>query len=70
VFYISITIGAAFGFIASLMAFAITWNELEKHQFEHKRLWYESLQAAGFTFLFFLLLSMLIGCFIARYGVK
>ncbi len=69
-FFISIFLGSAFGLFASIMAFVITWNELEKHQFERKRLVNESLQAAGFTFIFFLVLSMLAGYFITRYALK
>jgi H+/Cl- antiporter ClcA len=70
VFSISIFLGFVFGLIAALIAFVVTWNELEKHQFERKRLWRESFQAAFFTFLFFLILSLLLGFLITKYAFK
>jgi hypothetical protein len=69
-FYISIIIGSVFGFIASLMAFVVTWNELEKHQFDRKRLIRESFQAASVTFIFFLILSLVSGFLVTKYALK
>ena len=60
-FYISIVIGLGCGIIASLMAFVITWNEYQRHQFERKHLLRISLQAAGTTFVVFLFSAILIG---------
>lgn len=68
--YISIIIGTVFGFIASLMAFVITWQEWERHQIERKRLWRESGQAAIVTFFFFLALSVLFGFIVTKYVLK
>ena len=55
---ISIVIGIIFGFIAALMAFVINWHEYEKHKFTRERLFKEAFQAAIFTFIVFLLLSI------------
>jgi H+/Cl- antiporter ClcA len=66
----SIVIGIVFGFIAALMAFVITWHEYEKHKFTGKRLFKEAFQAAIFTFIVFLLLSLLIGFFLTRLVIK
>jgi len=66
----SIVIGIVFGFIAALMAFVITWHEYENHKFTGKRLFKEAFQAAIFTFIVFLLLSLLIGFFLTRLVIK
>ena len=58
---VMLILGITFGFIASVMAFLITYNEYQKHQFAKKRLWKESLSAAFFTFTFFLILSIILG---------
>jgi hypothetical protein len=62
----SIVIGIVFGFFAALMAFVITWHEYEKHKFTGRRLFMQAFQAAIFTFAVFLLLSLLVGFFLAR----
>jgi H+/Cl- antiporter ClcA len=67
---ISIVIGIVFGFIAALMAFVITWHEYEKHKFTGKRLIKEALQTAIFTFIVFLLLSLLVGFLLVRFVIK
>jgi len=66
----SIVIGIVFGFIAALMAFVITWHEYEKHKFTGKRLFRQAFQAAIFTFIVFLLLSLLVGFFLAHFVIK
>jgi len=66
----SIVIGIAFGFIAALMAFVITWHEYEKHKLTGKRLFKEAFQAAIFTFGIFLLLSLLIGFLLVRFVIN
>ena len=66
----SIIIGIVFGFLAALMAFVITWHEYEKHKFEGKRLFRQAFQAAIFTFIVFLLLSLLVGFFLARFVIN
>ena len=68
--FIFILFGGIFGFIGSMMAFVVTWNELEKHQFDRKRLIRESFQTAFITFLFFLLLSIISGYFVLHYALK
>ncbi|PIP19538.1 MAG: hypothetical protein COT38_06010 [Candidatus Omnitrophica bacterium CG08_land_8_20_14_0_20_41_16] len=66
----SIVIGIVFGFLAALTAFAITWHEYEKHKFTGKRLFMEAFQTAIFTFVVFLLLSLLAGFLLARFVIK
>jgi hypothetical protein len=60
-FYISLVIGIGCGFIASLMAFVITWNEYQRHQLRVPRLIRLSLQAAVTAFIFFLAVALLFG---------
>jgi nucleoside recognition membrane protein YjiH len=66
----SIVIGIIFGFLAALMAFVITWYEYEKHKFTGRRLFKGAFQAAVFTFVVFLLLSILIGFLLVRFVIK
>jgi len=66
----SIVIGIVFGFLAALMAFVITWHEYEKHKFTGRRLFKEAFQAAAFTFVVFLLLSILVGFLLVRFVIK
>ena len=67
---LSIVVGIVFGFIAALMAFVITWHEYEKHKLTGKRLFKEAFQSAIFTFIVFLLLSLLVGFLLARFIIK
>jgi len=66
----SIVIGIIFGFLAALMAFVITWHEYERHKFTGMRLFRESFQSAIFTFVVFLLLSLLVGFLLVRFVIK
>jgi len=66
----SIVMGIVFGLLAALMAFVITWHEYEKHKFAGKRLFKEAFQSAIFTFVVFLLLSLLIGFFLTRFIIQ
>ena len=66
----SIVIGVIFGFLAALAAFVITYNEYEKHKFTGKRLFMQAFQTAIFTFLIFLVLSVLIGFFLAHFVIS
>ncbi len=58
---IMLVLGTIFGIIASAMAYLITYEEYRKHQFPKQRLIKTSLQSALFTFLFFLILSLILG---------
>jgi uncharacterized protein YybS (DUF2232 family) len=62
-------IGVIFGFLAALMAFLITWDEYRKHKFEGKRLFMEAFRAGLFTFIVFLLLSLLIGFILKNFVI-
>ena len=66
----SIVIGIVFGFLAALGAFVITYNEYEKHKFAGKRLFMQAFQTAIFTFVIFLLLSLLAGFLLVRFVIK
>ena len=61
VYSIMLAFGIIFGLIASVMAFLITYNEYQRHQFTKKRLWKVSLESSIFTFIFFLILSIVLG---------
>ncbi len=56
-----VLMGVIFGFLAGLMAFLITWKEWERHRFKGKKILKESLSVGVFTFLFFLILSSVLG---------
>jgi uncharacterized membrane protein len=57
-FSLAIVISVTFSFLASLMAYMITYIEYEKHKFPKKRLRKESLNAAIFTFSVWLIISL------------
>ncbi len=60
---ISIIFGVVFGFLGSLIAYLITYKEWVHHyptKKEPKRI---ALQTAIFAFIFFLLVSILLGLF-------
>ncbi len=58
---LSLVIGVFFGSIAAIMAFLIIYNEYQKHRLERGRLWKEALSGALVTFIFFLVLAILVG---------
>jgi len=66
----SIVIGIIFGFLAALAAFVITYNEYEKHKFTGKRLFMQAFQTAFFTFVVFLVLSLLIGFLLEHFFIS
>ena len=66
----SVVIGTVFAFLAAASAFVITWHEYEKHKFTRERLFKEAFQSAIFTFVVFLLLSLVFGFLLARFFIK
>lgn len=54
-------IGIVFGFLAGLIAFAITYNEWKEHKYAGSRLWKESLIVGIFAFGLFLALALFLG---------
>ena len=66
----SIVIGIVFSSLAAVSAFVITWREYERHKFTGKRLFKETFQSAIFTFIVFLLLSVLVGFLLGRLLTK
>jgi hypothetical protein len=63
-FFIAIVISVTFSFLASLMVYLITYIEYEKHKFLPKRLRKESLDAAIFAFVAWLIISLVAFYFI------
>ena len=61
---VSISIGAIFSLLASIMAFLISYNEYQHHYPSSKLPLRMSLSTAVFTFIFFLLLSIVGGVFL------
>ncbi len=59
-------IGMAIGLFAGLMAFLITYEEYSRHYEERKKPVRLALEAAAFTFLVFLVLSVIIGYVLTR----
>lgn len=66
-FYISLVIGFGCGIIGALMAFVITRNEFQKHQFHGRQLLKVSLQAAVTTFAIFLGSAIVLGYLLIRF---
>jgi hypothetical protein len=60
IYKILILIGGTFGFLGACIAFLITWNESKKHGIGGRRLFREAFKVAAFTFLFFILLSIVV----------
>jgi H+/Cl- antiporter ClcA len=59
-------IGVVFGFLASLMAYLITYNEWVHHYPTKKEPRKIALEAAIFTFIFFFLISLIAGYFFIK----
>jgi hypothetical protein len=53
--------GLAFGSVAGLSAFLITYREYEQHKMERPKLMRHSLSSALFAFLYFLISALIIG---------
>lgn len=64
VFHLFILIGIVFSFLASLIAYLVTYKEEEHHYVNKKEARKRALQMAIFTFCFFLALMLAIGYFI------
>lgn len=60
-------LGGVFGFLAALMAYLITYGEYLHHYPDKKRPRKLALEAAIFTFIFFLFLALIGGYVIAKY---
>ncbi len=64
---IVVIVGIIFGFLASVMAFVITYNEYARHFPGTDKPRKLALEAAFFTFVVFLTVAALSGYFLARY---
>ena len=63
-FELSLMFGVVFGVLAGAMAFLITFDAYRKRRMERRRLWEESLKAAAFAFVVFLLVSVAAGAWL------
>jgi len=61
-----LVIGGAFGFLAALMAYLITYNEWVHHYPTKKESRKMAMETAIFTFVFFFLLSMIEGYLLTK----
>lgn len=59
-----LAIGVFGGSVAAVCALLIFYEEYERHGLGRRRLWQASLQGALVTFVFFVVLSILAGCWI------
>lgn len=62
-----VAIGSIFGFLASLMAYLVIYNEYMHHYQSSKEPHKLALQAAIFTFIFFFALAVGAGYFLTNY---
>ncbi|MDR3558725.1 MAG: hypothetical protein P4L61_04275 [Candidatus Pacebacteria bacterium] len=60
IYKILLLIGGIFGFLGACIAFLITLNEYKRHDIHGKSFVAESFRAAAFTFIFFIILSVVI----------
>lgn len=63
-------IGVVFGFLAGLIAFLITYDEWQKHLFVGWELWREPLVRGLFTFVVFVVLSVVIGFLLTNFVIQ
>jgi len=61
IFSLVLLIGLVFSPIAGLMAFLITYHEYQRHYTDKQRPLRIALEAAVFTFAFFMIVSAVIG---------
>jgi hypothetical protein len=69
IFSILILIGLVFGFLGACVAYLVSWNESKKHSINGAPLFKESFKIAVFTFLFFILLSVVLAFVFAKLGL-
>jgi hypothetical protein len=60
-FQLSLMMGLAFGVLAALLAFVITFEAYRRQQFLVGRIWLESLVMAGLAFAVFLFSTLVLG---------
>ena len=63
---LALLIGLIFSPIAGLMAFLITYHEYERHYANKRQPLRIALEAALFTFAFFIIVSIVIGLILSR----
>jgi len=66
IFYLVLLIGLVFSPIAGVMAFLITYHEYQRHYTDKQRPLRIALEAAVFTFSFFMIISAVIGFILTR----
>lgn len=66
-YLIFLIVGSLLSPLAALSAYLITYNEYQHHYPDKKRVRRAALQAAGVTFLFFVVLSAVVGIFLSHF---
>jgi len=66
IFILVLLIGLVFSPIAGLMAFLITYHEYQRHYADKQQPLRIALEAALFTFAFFMIVSAVMGLFLTR----
>jgi len=66
IFTLVLLIGLFFSPIAGLMAFLITYHEYQRHYADKQQPLRIALEAAFFTFVFFMIVSAVMGLFLTR----
>jgi len=66
IFSLVLLIGLVFSPIAGVMAFLITYHEYQRHYTDKQRPLRIALEAAVFTFAFFMIASIVIGFVLSR----
>lgn len=63
---LSLVLGLIFGTIAAVLAFLIVYEAYRRHRLPARRLWRESLEAAVFAFVVFVILFVVTGYALRR----
>ena len=69
-FLIPLFFGFFFGILAAIVAFLITYQEYQKHKFSKSRLIKMSLEAAFFTLIVFVVISLVVGYVLINFVLK
>jgi len=61
IFIITLVIGAIFSLVGALMAYVIAYEEYSHHYTDKRKPFQHAMQTAVFTFVVFLVLSIIVG---------
>jgi uncharacterized membrane protein len=65
-FFIALVIGIPFSLMAGMFVFLLSYREYSHHFVDKKKLLKLSLESACFAFIFFIILSLVIGTALSR----